>query len=154
MGKQILKGWVTTNNNPCAGTNERYLLKEKVKEIKNCHENRALHMLICNALHALGADDITTEEEYESGISAKYHLDNVEVQIFSSVERTSLEDIAKNVVLKSMGVLDFEEGWYGWSSFTIEGFETHTFKLGGHNILDIIRQLEGKYMYITIDKVK
>lgn len=153
MGKQILKGWVTIDNSPGAETNEPYLIKEKVKEIEYHHEHRALNMLICNALHALGAEDTTTEEEYDGGISSKYHLDNAEIQILSAVERTSLEDITKNIVLKSMGVLDFEEGWYGWSSFTIEGFETNTFKLGGHDILNIVRQLEGKYVYITIDKV-
>ena len=153
MRKQILKGWVTIDNSPGAETNEPYLIKEKVKEIEYKHRHRALNTLICNAMYALGAEDITTEEEYDGGVSSKYHLDNVEIQIFSAVERTSLENITKNVVLKSMGVLDFEEGWYGWSSFTIEGYDTNTFKLGGHDILDIIRQLEGKYVYISIDKV-
>ena len=49
--------------------------------------------------------------------------------------------------------LEFEEHWYGYSSWTIEGFNTHSFKLGGHNLLEILKNYEGKWMYLIVDIV-
>ncbi|WP_258530105.1 hypothetical protein [Enterococcus faecalis] len=50
-----------------------------------------------------------------------------------------------------MGLLEFQENWYGYSTWTIEGYEIETFTLGGHNLLEI---LEGKFIYLVIDRFK
>lgn len=41
----------------------------------------------------------------------------------------------------------------GYSTWTIESFNIETFQLGGHNIFEILKSLEGKYIYFVIDKV-
>lgn len=151
--EQIIKGWVTISHNYWLDEGEVFLLKRDSKKIDNGDHGRQLRILVANALEKLGAEDSKTYDDYEGGVNAHYQVANVQIQLFSSDERTKLDDIRKKVVLNAMGLLDFEEHWYGYSSWTIEGFNTQTFQLGGHNILKILETYKGKWIYLIIDIV-
>lgn len=151
--EQIIKGWVVKNNDYWADEDEIYFSKRDNKKIDDEDDGRQLRILMANALEKLGAEDLKADDDYEEGISGRYQVDSVQVQLFSSDKRTKLDDIRENVVLNAMGLLDFEERWYGYSSWTIEGFNTQTFQLGGHDMLEILKAYEGKWVYLVIDIV-
>ncbi|HFP6573114.1 TPA: hypothetical protein ACHJ3G_002656 [Enterococcus faecalis] len=153
--EQILKGWVAKIGycDP-----EIHLLKSLMHRqdyYKFDLENRNLGSLILNALSALGYENISDEEEdFENGISDKRVAENVIMQLFASDKQEKLESIKEKVVLDSMGLLEFQENWHGYSTWTIEGYEIETFTLGGHNLLEILEGLEGKFIYLVIDRFK
>ncbi|EOI20569.1 hypothetical protein UCY_02469 [Enterococcus faecalis EnGen0252] len=143
--EQILKGWVTKIG---YYDSEIHLLKSMMyRQDYNEFdlENRKLGSLILNALSALGYENISDEEE---------DFENVIMQLYASDKQEKLESIKEKVVLDSMGLLEFQENWYGYSTWTIEGYEIETFTLGGHNLLEILEGLEGKFIYLVIDRFK
>lgn len=153
--EQILKGWVNINNG-------KFWLDEGEIFLSKCtppdpdydfDDGRQLRLLMANTLEKLGAKDLKTEDDYECGVSGRYQVDNVQIQLFASDQRVKLEDIREKVVLNAMGLLDFEEHWYGYSSWTVEGFNTQTFQLGGHNILEILKTYKGKWVYLIVNIV-
>ena len=75
------------------------------------------------------------------------------MELFASDKRMKLDQIREYIVLDSMGLLEFQENWYGYSTWTIEGFNTETFTLGGHDILEILENYKGKFVYLVIDKI-
>lgn len=153
MTEKIIKGWVSLvgNYEP-----EIYLLKSKTHAADYYEFNkRKLSCLVANTLSSLGYIDIADgEDDFENGIVDKRVADNVSMQIFASEKQEKLATIKKNVILDSMGLLEYQEDWYGYSTWTIEGFEIDTFTLGGHNILEIIKTLENKYIYLIIGMVE
>lgn len=152
--EQIIKGWVVVSNEYFMDEDEVFLVKNNTKTITYENDDgRQLRVLIGSALEKLGFTDIGTEEEYEDGISAKYIANNISMELFASDKRMKLDEIREYIVLDSMGLLEFQEGWYGYSSWTIEGYNTETFTLGGHDILEILKHHNGKFVYLVIDKV-
>lgn len=151
--KQILKGWVSISED-WLDTGEIFLIKRDSKTVDyDKDDGRQLRVLVSNALEKLGFSNLSTEEEYEGGISEKYIVDNISMELFAADKRMKLDQIREYIVLDSMGLLEFRENWYGYSSWTIEGFNTGKFTLGGHNILEILEYHEGKFVFLVIDKV-
>lgn len=152
--EQIIKGWVVASSDYWLDEDEIFLVKNDSKTVSYDNDDgRQLRLLISNALEKLGYSDLGTEDEYEDGISGKYVAENVSMQLFASDKRMKLDQIREYIVLDSMGLLKFQEGWYGYSSWTIEGFNTKNFTLGGHDILEILNHHMGKFVYLVIDKV-
>lgn len=145
MKEEILKGWVITRDQ-----GEVSLVKNEDKEYDDY--NRELGYLIANALEKLGYTNEVSDEDHENGITKKFIAKNVQMQLFASDIREKLDDIKEKVILDSMGLLDFEEHWYGYSEWTIEGYNIDTLELGGHDILNIISGLRGKFIYLVISK--
>lgn len=151
--EQIIKGWVTVSDD-WLDEDEIFLVKNDTKTATYDNDDgRQLRILIANALNKLGFTDLGTEDEYEDGVSGKYIAENISIQLFASDKRMKLDQIREHIVLNSMGLLEFQEEWYGYSSWTIEGFNTKTFTLGGHNILQILEHHKGKFVYLIIDRV-
>lgn len=151
--KQIIKGWVVINEH-WLDEDELFLVKKNSKTVDyDTDDGRQLRVLVSNALDKLGFSDLHTEDEFENGISGKYIADNISMELYASDKRIKLDQIREYIVLDSMGLLEFKETWYGYSSFTIEGFNTETFTLGGHNILEILENYKGKFVYLVIDKL-
>lgn len=144
--EEIIKGWVISDS---YDDRDISLVKDNDKEYDT---ERELGSLIGNALTKLGYLDESSNEDYENGITKKFIAEDVQMQLFASSTREKLNVIKEKVILDSMGLLDFEEHWYGYSEWTILGFNIETLQLGGHDILNIIRELEGKFVYLIISK--
>lgn len=152
--KQIIKGWVVISDNWLLDIDEIFLVKNYSKTVDYYRDNgRQLRILITDALDKLGIAELNTDDEFENGVSGKYIVDNVSMELFASDERMELERIQEYIVLDSMGLLEFQEHWYGHSAWTIDGFNTETFTLGGHDILKILESYKGKFIYLVIDKL-
>lgn len=153
--EQILKGWVAKigDYDPAIHLLKSLMHRQDYNEFDL--ENRKLGSLILNALSALGYENISDEEEdFENGINDKRVAENVIMQLYASDKQEKLESIKEKVVLDSMGLLEFQENWYGYSTWTIEGYGIDTFTLGGHNLLEILEGLEGEFIYLIIDRFK
>ncbi len=148
MKEQILKGFVVIDPHDMDG--EVFLVKNDQKETSS---ERELASLVSNALSALGVEDTATDDDFEDGTNQKFIADNIQLQIFASNKRTSLDDIKEKVILDSMGLLELQEVWFGYSTWTIEGFCVETFTLGGHDMLEIIKSLKDKFIYLIINQI-
>nr|WP_207702658.1 hypothetical protein [Enterococcus sp. 665A]MBO1340301.1 hypothetical protein [Enterococcus sp. 665A] len=151
--EQVIEGWVTINQEYWVDEDEIYLLKKDQGDIDGSDEGRQLRVLMGQALNKLGLKDAKNSYEKEQGISGKYVADNVMMQLFASSKRVKLDEIKEKIVLNSMGLLNFRETEYVHSTWTIGGYISETFTLGGHNILEILKQHEGQFIYLVIDAV-
>lgn len=149
MAEQIIKGWVSLEKDE-----EVFLLKSENPKETPYYEisDRSLLNLIKNTFAKMGFDDCSEEFEYEKGVMSRYIEKNVSIQLYASETSETLEEIKEKIILDSFGLLKYEDEWYGYSEFTIEGYCIDTFILGGHNILDIIKNQSGKHIYIVINK--
>lgn len=151
--KQIIKGWVTEGKDFSSDEGEIYLIKHDLNKVTDDDDGRQLKTLVANALQKLGAHDLCSEDDYENGIASRYIIENISLELFASEKRLSIDKIREHIILDSMGLLEFQENWYGYSTWTIEGFHTETFTLGGHDILEILGHYKDKFIYLVIDKV-
>lgn len=81
-------------------------------------------------------------------------IQNVFLRFYQSDKECPLEDAVKGHLKKMFGSLEVEGSEYGYSEYTIEGFDIHKATMGGHNIQEIIDSKKGKYLHILIDIVK
>lgn len=154
MNVQIIKGWVVIDSHYLGEEPEVFLVKDNRKVVPddfNIASNRNVRHLMSNILNNFGYTDIKEESEYESGIDEKYFVPNVSMRLYASKKRESLDSIKEKLILDSMGLLNFQIDWYGYSEWTIEGFEIATFTLGGHDILKILQQHEGEFVYLVVE---
>lgn len=96
------------------------------------------------------------EDEYYEVRNAIY--ENVSINIHVSNEKMSLEEAKNKQILFSIGELNIYESWYGYSEWTIEGYSVDEFKLigngGEHDLTEILKGYEGKYIHIICEIVK
>lgn len=89
----------------------------------------------------------TFEEESEDT------MENIFLRIYVCPKECSLEEALENQVKKMSGCLSAIGEEYGYSEYTIEGFNVRSLKLGGHDIDDIIKGFGHYYLHILIDQV-
>lgn len=105
--------------------------------LKNLNE-KATKLVKCNR----GNDYEYDDEEFI--------IDNVAIQLYFTDHKTTLDQAYEFMVLDSMGCLEGNEGWFGYSEYTILGYCTNNFTVGGHDILAILENHEGKYCHIVM----
>lgn len=81
-------------------------------------------------------------------------IENVRVQIYESTERCSLEKAKEGFLHQIDGVLLATGQAYGYSEYTIEGFNVNTLRIGGHDLVEIVKNKADKYLHIIIETVK
>jgi hypothetical protein len=80
-------------------------------------------------------------------------VDNVKVCIYTCNKPFTLEQAEQAIIDKYFGSMSVESQDYGYSEYTIEGFNIYSIKIGNHNLLDILNEND-KYKIVTIEKVK
>ncbi|WP_137665435.1 hypothetical protein [Enterococcus hulanensis] len=151
--EQIIEGWVVKSDDPFNDLDEIYLVDRKDGEIRDEDEGRQLHMLIPEALKKLGFDYSIAEDHEEIDLADTYIADNIKIQIYASENYNSLDEMKKKTIFASLGLLEFSDSWFGYSEFTIDAINTVTFKLGGHDLLQLLEQHEGRYVYLIVDQM-
>lgn len=87
------------------------------------------------------------------GYSVCTSKDNIQLRYYvSDYEIKSLEDIQEKYLKKIVGSIDIAVENIGYSEYTITGYSTENFKLGGHDLEKIFSSYIGKYVCIIIDK--
>lgn len=98
-----------------------------------------------------------TKPSNEYSLEFSTYIPNVSFRAYFSDNKCTLEDAENNQILASIGGLDLLQEWYGYSEWTIMGYDTVSFKLinekdgGEHDLENILENYEGKYIHILID---
>lgn len=95
-------------------------------------------------------------EDDNDQIEASLFIPRISFRAYFSDNQCSLEDAESNQILLSVGALDIFQEWYGYSEWTIMGYDVENFKLvsedgGEHDLEKIFKSYIGKYVHIVID---
>lgn len=97
--------------------------------------------------------------EYDDQVEASIFIPKVSFRAYFSDNQCSLEEAENNQILFSIGALDIFQEWYGYSEWTILGYDVENFKLvsedgGEHDLEQIFKNYIGKYVHIVIDVIE
>lgn len=88
-------------------------------------------------------------DEEMGGVSL--YIPNCSLSYYISNKEISLEEIQEKHLRKLFGAIDVYGENYGYSAWTIMGFNVDTLTIGNHNLNQILRSYIGKYIHILID---
>jgi len=89
------------------------------------------------------------DDDYHTSTSV--YLPKVFLQIYMSDFELTLEQAHEKQILASLGELDIYSEWYGYSEYTIEGFDLVNFTVGGHDLEGVLKNYIGKFVHIVIE---
>lgn len=79
--------------------------------------------------------------------------DNIQLRYYISDEKiNSKEEVEEKFLQKILGSIDISVENIGYSEYTITGYSTENFTLGGHNLEYIFSNYIGKYICIIVIK--
>lgn len=120
-------------------------------------DNVSIHSLLNDRIDVLGIKTINSHcynEEDDYNINISTLVENVLIQIHVSDKEITLDEANSNNILMSIGELDIYETWYGYSEYTIEGYDIESFRLigndGCHDLNKILLNYVGKYLNMVI----
>jgi hypothetical protein len=73
------------------------------------------------------------------------------VQIYLNEKEFTPHEAINYHILSSMGEIDVQIDWIGYSELTISYLSTETLTIGGHNIEKMLAQYIGKYVLISVE---
>jgi len=81
-------------------------------------------------------------------------IENCFVRFYTSETKCTLEEAINGHLEKMFGKATITGQEYGYSEYTIEGFNINTFKIGKmHDLQKILDSKKGKYVHMLIDQV-
>lgn len=80
-------------------------------------------------------------------------VSNIKVEIYSSPNKFTYEEAEKMVIDKYFGDMSVQSQNYGYSEYTIEGFNLYSLKIGNHDLIEILNNIDG-YKILKIERVK
>jgi len=92
------------------------------------------------------------QDQYCTNVTSYYPT--VGMSLYVSEEKLPLEEVKEKVLLQAMGAIDIYTEWYGYSEWTIEGYNTINFTVGNHDLEEILRSYKGKYIHVVMDVYK
>lgn len=94
------------------------------------------------------------EVDEDLGYRINTREDNIQLRYYvSDNEIESQEDIQEKYLKKILGDIDICVENIGYSEYTITGYSTENFTLGGHDLEKIFSNYIGKYVCIIVEKV-
>jgi hypothetical protein len=114
--------------------------------LKGSHESIAMKI----AYHFDGEDSKHQPEDDGQTVASLY-IPNVFVRVYLSDNDIPLEEAMEKQVLNTMGALDVYGEWYGYSEWTIMGYDVHNFTIGNHDLEQILSNYNGKYVHIVVE---
>lgn len=98
-------------------------------------------------------DDSFDYDDWQHKYSVK--IPNVSITIFNAPTKVSKDEILEYKILSSLGGILLDSEHYGYSEFTIEGFDITLFKLvgndGEHDLNRILKLMNGQYVQFTME---
>lgn len=89
------------------------------------------------------------EFDYYGGISL--YLDKAKISFYISDQKIDLEEVSIKYTQQLLGSLDIYGENYGYSEWTIIGFSLSNFTIGNHDLNEILKQYEGKYINFILE---
>ncbi|ASA22654.1 hypothetical protein [Paenibacillus donghaensis] len=85
------------------------------------------------------------------GIFKHFSSPLVFIQIYLNEKEFTLNEAINFQILSSMGELDVQVDWIGYSELTISYLSTENLTIGGHNIENMLAQYIGKFVLISVE---
>lgn len=79
------------------------------------------------------------------------HIHGVQLRLYYSSHKCTLDEAMEGFVKELYGLATFTGEAYGYSEYTIEGFYIHSMRMGGHDIREIIKSLDGQYVHFVME---
>ena len=143
MSKIIINGWIE---------------EEEYDEILPSIDEIPIHEILNDNIDELDIssnNSLCYNEEDDRKIAIHKMINNVFMQIHVSDKEITLEEANNNFILMSLGQLDIYETWYGYSEWTIMGYDLQSFRLvgndGEHDLNDIFLNYVGKYLILVVE---
>ena len=142
MSKIIINGWIG---------------EEEYDEILPSIDEIPIHEILNDKIDELdiSSNNSLCYKEDDHKIAINKMINNVFMQIHVSDKEITLEEANNNFILMSLGQLDIYETWYGYSEWTIMGYDLQSFKLvgndGEHDLNDIFLNYVGKYLILVVE---
>ncbi|MEK4427728.1 hypothetical protein MHB54_00560 [Paenibacillus sp. FSL M7-0802] len=119
-------------------------------------------LLGCEVLGEYIVNELTHEEfpkygenrycgEGNDGIWKIYNHPLAFIQIYLSSKEITYEEAIDHQILSSIGELDIQVDWVGYSELTISYFSTEHLTVGGHDIEKILSSYIGKYAIVNVE---
>lgn len=89
------------------------------------------------------------EFDYYGGVSL--YLEKAKISFYISDEKIDLEEVSIKYTQQLLGSLDIYGENYGYSEWTILGFSLSNFTIGNHDLKEILKQYEGKYINFILE---
>ena len=142
MSKIIINGWIG---------------EEEYDEILPSIDEIPIHEILNDKIDELdiSSNNSLCYKEDDHKIAINKMINNVFMQIHVSDKEITLEEANNNCILMSLGQLDIYETWYGYSEWTIMGYDLHSFRLvgndGEHDLNSIFLNYVGKYLILVVE---
>ena len=142
MSKIIINGWIG---------------EEEYDEILPSIDEMPIHEILNDKIDELdiSSNNSLCYKEDDHKIAINKMINNVFMQIHISDKEITLEEANNNFILMSLGQLDIYETWYGYSEWTIMGYDLHSFRLvgndGEHDLNSIFLNYVGKYLILVVE---
>ena len=93
---------------------------------------------------------IDGEPDYEMG-GISYSVPNCNISFYISDNKISLEEVSERYTMQLIGGLDVFGENYGYSAWTIMGYDVHRFMIGNHDLTQILSSYQGKYINFIME---
>ena len=91
-------------------------------------------------------------DEYNEELGGtSYYIPNCNISFYISDNKLLLEDVSEKYTMQLLGSIDVFGENYGYSEWTIIGFNTQKFTIGNHNLNEILRSYKDKYINLIIE---
>lgn len=88
---------------------------------------------------------------YDNWGEVSYLIPNCNLKFYISDNKIDLDEVSIKYTMQLIGNIDVQGESYGYSEYTIEGFNTDNFSIGNHNLNKILCDYEGKYINLIIE---
>lgn len=78
-------------------------------------------------------------------------INNVFFRFYECDRVCSLDEAVEGYMTKILGGMILSGQEYGYSEYTIEGFDVTSARIGGHDLQKIFKNKEDKYIHVLID---
>lgn len=98
------------------------------------------------------SDNCNLGVDFEYYEESSVVIPGVTAQMFTTTQKTTLKEARDNSIRKILGDLELVGQDYGYSEWTIMGFDISSAQLGGHNLQEIVDNNKGKYIHLLFTK--
>lgn len=121
-------------------------IKNKLKECKKL-ENIISEFIIKNSNS--GESSYKPKDRYWTNHDISHPKVSMEIYVTNKQEK--LNDVIEKKVLASIGELDLYSEDFGYSEYSILGYNILNFTLGGHDLNEIFKSYNDKYIHIIME---
>ena len=90
-------------------------------------------------------DNLDTDDEFDE---YNITIPECEVSLYWSNNEEDFETMKIYYLTQMFGCLELDGNQYGYSAWTIMGFEVTRFQLGDHDLKEILNDISGKYIHM------